>query len=271
MGKFVNNWRNPHTVLQVGKYDTVTLLSLRDLFSCQNPFKYPFSAYQLRQHDPMCVPDMHKLIEDESIDVYEALSAESGDDAFGAIAVLFRALQSFTYAFVEHRRSSYPLLDRIRDMFSAVLFYRLWRADLVKRGIPLARAFMTPNAMWSFELSAHSFVYLVLFLHDNHPTAMVRPWEQGSQANEHSFRAVRACTGVESTSVCVNMVEAVRRLNVVSANKHGLAALGWTHWRHGDSNSKSKTNIQRASPTVHSFGRVSLLLFGGVGVHLVLL
>ena len=246
----VNHLRSPHSSHLLGSH-VVTLQIFRDLVADSNlsMFDFHLKSTHVQYYDPMNVPHVHALFEQKTIDYLEKISAATQNDSFGALIVLLRALQSVMYAFVEHRRPSYSILDRIRDIYASVVFFRLWRADLAARKESADRCFITSNAWESLELSAHSFVYLVCYLHAHHPTAMLRPWGLGSQANEHVFRGVRAFTPIESTDTSVNAVVFMNRIENLLANREALGQLGYVHMRHG---SASATDIQYPLPQVHN-------------------
>ena len=97
----------------------------------------------------------------------------------------------------------------------------------------MTESFITQNAFEGMELSFHSLVYLVKYLHPLN--AVLRTWALGSQACERLFRTARAYTSRDSTMVHLTMEAFVQRMRCIVFDGVfvDLAGLSSSHAKHG--------------------------------------
>ena len=105
-------------------------------------------------------------------------------------------------------------LKRIKMVWYAVFFCRVWRSWLRSNGYPEDDHFLTPNVYTCLELNAHTLVCIVYgCMNGLLPVASLRVWLSGSQGCEQVFRLLRSMTGTFSTIINFSMKGVIGRIN----------------------------------------------------------
>ncbi len=207
-------------------------------------WKTPFFPADLRKHDPMNIPSSLRLISAETTTFLENLAPRATNPYRGLIAFL-TTLREFVHGFIRHDLG-YTILERIRDVATAISFCRYWRIALVANGHSVSDSFLTQNAFEGMELNLHSLVHLVRFLKPRN--AALRIWLLGSQVLERLFRIARAYSPGGSTMVNVDLEGFLQRLKSILFDQQFLAEhLGSIHKRHGKAN-----DLQHPDPSVRA-------------------
>jgi hypothetical protein len=245
MNKNMNSFRNPKKMFIIGKY-VLNLQPLRDLVDAS--WATPFYPSDLLKHDPMNVPTSLRLISVETTSFLEEL-VPSGPNPHHGLIMFLTTMREFVYGFMDHREE-YSLLDRIKDVATAISFCRYWRLDLSERKEDVSECFLTQNAFEGMELNLHSLVGIIVFLRLQSKRATLRPWLFGSQVNEREFRIARAYSPGGSTMVNVDMEGFLQRLKCILFDRHFHASgnLGAFHRRHGKDG-----DLQHPDPAVRFF------------------
>ena len=109
---------------------------------------------------------------------------------------------------------------RLLEIWTVVLFCRLWRRWLKDHGRPEKDHFITTNAYVCIEINAHLMLQIISgVIRVNLPIDALRVWVTGSQVCEALFRLARSMTSTFSTIVNFSMkgiLERMHKLNFLS-------------------------------------------------------
>lgn len=111
--------------------------------------------------------------------------------------------------------TSFSPEERIKKLWYAVFFCRLWRVSIElrsKQGQTLQGDFLTRNAYACLEINAHNFLKYLVFCRELNKPEMFLPYETNSQPCENFFRNIRSMGSTNYTVINFNMLELLHKI-----------------------------------------------------------
>ena len=153
-------------------------------------------------------------------DVQACLGELSGKMKTRGTVMHLKIMRSYRDAIFD---KSLAPLQRIKMVWYAVFFCRVWRSWLCNNGYAEDDHFLTPNAYTCLELNAHTLVCIVYgVINGLLPVESLRVWLSGSQGCEQVFRLLRSMTGIFSTIINFSIkgiIGRINKLNFVSSTE----------------------------------------------------